>query len=382
MGLPILCLVYDRKKQAKGAKTAPVELRITQNKTRKYITTGVRLMRKEWSNGRVVRREDAEELQESLELFVKKARTVLNQMLEEGEVSFDEVKPRMEALQKRKQTFIDFMQERSEVRKYGKSEDTKERYDRFLRFMVGWGKIVFFSDITEAKVMALDRFLINKRMKPYSRWNNYHRFLNSYILDAINDGYMKRNPYKWLNIDKEKTKSIKKYLTKAEVDRMRKANMPTESLERVRDVFIFQVYTMLSYTDLAAFDNRKIERTRNGIQIYTSVRGKTKQEFTFVVLSPAREVLEKYNGKLPIISNVKYNEYLKLVAQACGIDKPITSHWARHTGATLLLNEGKLDMEIIANILGHSSPKQTRETYAALKRQTIEIEMGKLDGKI
>ncbi len=30
---------------------------------------------------------------------------------------------------------------------------------------------------------------------------------------------------------------------------------------------------------------------------------------------PARDILDKYNGILPLISNEKYNEYLKLVAQ-------------------------------------------------------------------
>lgn len=99
-------------------------------------------------------------------------------------------------------------------------------------------------------------------------------------------------------------------------------------------------------------------------------------------------VLEKYGWRLPVLSNVKYNEYLKVVAQTAGVDKPITSHWARHTGATVLLNAG-VDMETVARVLGHSSTKVTRSTYARLLDDTVvrkmleaEREIGiKKDGK-
>lgn len=58
------------------------------------------------------------------------------------------------------------------------------------------------------------------------------------------------------------------------------------------------------------------------------------------------------------------------VAQASGVDKPISSHWARHTGATMLLNEG-IDMKIIARICGHSSTRITEQIYAKLLDETV-----------
>jgi site-specific recombinase XerD len=78
----------------------------------------------------------------------------------------------------------------------------------------------------------------------------------------------------------------------------------------------------------------------------------------------------KDEGKLPVISNVKYNEYLKIVAQSAGVDKPISSHWARHTGATLLLNEG-VDMKVVSKICGHSSIRVTEQIYAKLIDETV-----------
>jgi site-specific recombinase XerD len=82
------------------------------------------------------------------------------------------------------------------------------------------------------------------------------------------------------------------------------------------------------------------------------------------------KILKKYMGKLPIISNEKYNDYLKVVALAAGIDKPISSHWARHTGATLLLNEG-VDLKVVSKICGHSSTRITEQVYAKLLDETV-----------
>jgi len=60
-----------------------------------------------------------------------------------------------------------------------------------------------------------------------------------------------------------------------------------------------------------------------------------------------------------------------VVAQTAGIDKPVSSHWARHTGATLLLNQGGLDMKIVAKICGHSSTRITEKVYAKLLDESV-----------
>jgi site-specific recombinase XerD len=107
-----------------------------------------------------------------------------------------------------------------------------------------------------------------------------------------------------------------------------------------------------------------------GTKVYVGQRKKTSKTFTIPLLTPALKILEKYNNQLPLISNVKYNEYLKIVAQAAGIDKPLSSHWARHTGATMLLNDG-VDMKIVSKICGHSSTRITEQVYAKLLDETV-----------
>ena len=99
------------------------------------------------------------------------------------------------------------------------------------------------------------------------------------------------------------------------------------------------------------------------------------------MLTPALEILKKYKGKLPMLSNVKYNEYIKEVVKAAGIDKPVTTHWARHTGATLLLNAG-VPIEIVSKVCGHSSIKMTEKIYAKLLPKTVVAAVNEIEDKL
>lgn len=378
--VPTIKFVYNRRGDATKTHPGSVEMRIGHDRHYKYLATGIRLLPKEWKRDRVSNRPDAIELNRSLEKLRNDAMKVINEMIDEGTVNIDEIPRRLSRLHENNTSFIAFCKERAEIRKYGRAEDSQERYDRFIRFLGSYGKLRYFSDITEKNILELDEYLIKvKGLKDNSKWSGYHRFINSFVIDAIAEGYMKRNPYKSLHIPTDKEgKGLHKYLTMEELSRLEKTNMGTESLERVRDLFIFQTYTCLSYVDMSNFDFSKAKNKKGGHMVYTGRRGKTHQEFSFMLLKPAMAVLRKYAFKLPIISNVKYNEYLKVCAQKAGIDKPITSHWARHTGATILLNDG-IDMEIVAKVLGHSSTRITRSVYAKLLDDTIVKAMSKID---
>lgn len=386
MGTPTLKLMFDRNKRASKTKEGSIELRIGFERKKKYATTGVRVFPREWRNGRIVHRLDAIELQRTLDEFVANARRIINDLIERGEFDIDTIVAQIGGRTKhlagrnvvKERLLIDYFRERTEIRKYGRSEDSCERYERFLRWFEKWDGMRTFDDVNELNILAMDKAIRAKGMKPYSAWNNYHRFLNSFILDANDDGLMQGNPYKKLNIEKDKSSGgIGKYLTREEFRRIEELEPPTNYLRHARDLFVFQTYTCLSYTDLAAFDASRMKKVK-GRMMYVGTRGKTRQEFSFLVLKPALAVLERYGGRLPIMSNVKYNVYLKSIAVMCGINKPISTHWARHTGATMLLNSGA-DMEIVSKVLGHSSTKITREVYAKLLDETVGDAMAKFE---
>lgn len=383
--IPILKLVYDRRKRATSGKEGAVELRITYNRVQRFITTGVRLLPKQWKNGRIVNRLDAFELQSSLDTLVANARKTINEQMVSGTFDMNTInatitgkyQSRCSENVPKEKPLIDFFRERAEIRKYGRAEDSQERYDRFLRWFEKFGVMKTFGDITETNILLMDKTLTRRGLKKCSIWNNYHRFLNSFIIDAVDDGLMKKNPYKRLNIDKAKrSDGLGKYLTVGEFERIADLDLPTDYLRHARDLFVFQTYTCLAYVDMAAFDAAKVKDV-NGYRMYVGLRGKTKQEFSFLLLPQAQDVLDRYGGRLPLMSNQKYNNYIKMLAVMAGINKPVSSHWARHTGATMLLNSG-VSMEVVAKVLGHSTTKMTREIYAKLLDETIANEMSKM----
>ncbi len=133
----------------------------------------------------------------------------------------------------------------------------------------------------------------------------------------------------------------------------------------------------MAYIDLSAFNYEKVTEV-NGRLMYSAKRGKTKKKFTFLLMKPALQILKQYDYHLPMMSNQKYNNYIKMLAVMAGIDKPVSCHWARHTGATMLLNSG-VEMEIISKVLGHSSTRITRAVYAKMLDETVADAMAKVE---
>lgn len=380
MSVPTVSFVYDRYHKASSGRKASVEIRISYNGKQKYISTGIRLYPKEWKKDTVVNTPDAQQLNQQLDKILIDVRQILIDMSNEDNINIYSVPERLEKKQNGQLSMFQFFRQRIDIRKYNKSSNTQYKYERFFRFFKKYGKVKSFGDITEASILAYDQYLKGKGLKEGSRWHNYHKYLNALVNDSVEEGYVKKNPYKALGIGKgDNSNGISRRLSLEEFRKIQKVKLPTECLEKVRDVFVFQTYTCLSYCDLADFNPEAIIEVK-GMKVYIGSRDKTDKGFTIPLLPVPVKILKKYNNKLPVISNVNYNQYLKLVAQAAGIEKPVSTHWARHTGATILLNAG-VPMQIVSKICGHSSTKITEQVYAKLLDETVVEAIKKLQNK-
>ena len=98
-------------------------------------------------------------------------------------------------------------------------------------------------------------------------------------------------------------------------------------------------------------------------------------------------IIKKYalkrdgNFLLPVMSNAKYNLYLKEIASICGIEKRVTSHLARHTFATTVTYANGVSIESISKMLGHTK-LSTTQIYARIVDKTVSNEMDKLATKL
>lgn len=371
MSTPNLTFVFDRKGQTKKdkKKTGVVELRISYNNVRTYMSTGIWLKAKEWQNGKVVDREDWKVLNDQLGIIYKKCSEIVVSMMEEESLDIKAIPRLYEERIAQGQTFLEYAHECTERRKRYICESTQKRYKVILDFLEEWKGIVYFSDVTDINIQKMDEYLADRGLKVCSRYN-YHKIVKHFVRQAFADGLITKNPYGKIRLNRGDENGIRRVLTPKEFRQLETCLIPNECYRRVRDLFVFQTYTMMGYADLKAFDYKKCRRVK-GHMTYTAKRKKTGQEFTFMLLDPAMKILKKYKYELPIISDQKYNDYLKVVAGYAKIDKPLTSHYARHTGATLLLNDGKVPLHIIQHILGHATLRETERTYAKLMDETI-----------
>ena len=366
--VPQLSFIHNRKK-VERSKPSVVELRISAGKVRKYICTGVKVLPKEWKNGSIVGRKDWKELNDQLEVIRKKCSEIIVRLMEEGNFDVAVLPDMLKRELNQQQTFIAYAKELAERRKRLLSAGTQQHYKTLFDFLESWRGLISFSDVTEGTIRKMDEELEDRGLKVQSRWN-YHKLVKMFIRNAVEDGLVKRNPYTSMNISRGVEDGLSRYLTPMEFHRLENCIIPVEGLRRVRDLFVFQTYTMMGYSDLEAFDYKKCFKM-NGQMVYRSNRIKTDQPFTIVLLRPALEILKRYKYKLPLISNVKYNAYLKAAVMYAKIDKPVSTHWARHTGATMLLNEGKVPMHIVQHMLGHATIRETERTYAKVMEATI-----------
>lgn len=192
--------------------------------------------------------------------------------------------------------------------------------------------------------------------------------LKTVITYAINDGHLKINPYKNIKV-KHSHKKIE-YLTEEELSRINDLQIDNKSLEDVRDAFILQSATGLAYIDLLNLKREDIKITEDGTHYITKQRHKTETEYTTVVLPMGVEVLKKHNYNLRIITNQKYNLFLKTIQGLANIDKTMTTHLARKTFCCLLLNKG-VSINTVAKCAGHADIKITRSFYATLQEATV-----------
>ena len=217
------------------------------------------------------------------------------------------------------------------------------------------------------KAVILDYQASMNQYLDYVTTNGYCQRVKTIVQFGIDNGKIKINPFAGIKLRKGE-KSVQ-FLSEEEVEKIRTTDFHNENLNRVRDLFVFQAASGLSYTDMAKLVPTDFQVTEDGQYYIHDKRNKTGVFYTAVILEQGVEILKKYHFKLPIIGNHKLNVYLKAIRDLCGIDKPIFSHVARHTYATRCLNRG-IRLEVVAKLLGHSTTRITQH-YAKLLQNNI-----------
>lgn len=205
-----------------------------------------------------------------------------------------------------------------------------------------------YREITTVFIQKFYQFLRSKYKSGNNNAMKTIQHLRAIFFYIKNSGEYFPDPFANFKISFEKKE--RSFLTKAELIALYNKKLPSERLERVRDIFLFCSYTGLSYSDLQNLTKEKIRTNIDGHLWIMATRNKTGIPYKVrlldipIAILKKYEYLQEYGELLPIISNQKMNEYLSEITNICGINKRITSHVARHKRKSYRLLINKLRM--------------------------------------
>lgn len=386
MKYPSTRIVFDRRKTATKKNPAAVHIEIRCGSRKKYVSTGVRVCLGQWKEGKgVVAHRDMFTLNHRIEAEKRGIDEWILKLVESRKpFEWSALEDFINGPSVSGETFIEYIARRIDERS-DLTKGTKKVHRQILQVLADYGGLTSFQSLTRANIarfyewmMSREKTVIGKdgiKVKQRIRQSTVGsrmKVLRIYIHDAMMNGLLDSDPSMGIKV-KRGEPAVERFLTLEELRRIEETEYSSGRIVRSRDLFLMQCYSGMAYADLMDFSPEKIIE-EDGMSYIAGKRKKTGEPYFVLVLPKVKEILEKYDYQLPKLSDQSYNKILKLVAEEAHIDKPISSHWGRHTAAMMFLNAG-IRLETVSRILGHSSTKVTEAVYASILGRTVAEEM-------
>lgn len=345
----IFALESRKKDGVLIVENVPIRMRVNFASKRIEFTTGYRIDAAKWdSDKQRVRngctnklKQSASEINASLlgyytevqEIFKKFEVEEIMPTPEQIKEAFNALhKPIEEEVEPRKSTPNAFYRVFDEfVRDCGRQNDwTDSTYEKFAavkNHLMNFRDGLTFDFFDERGLNDYVGYLRDVKEMRNTTISKQLSFLKWFLRWAFKKGVHQNNAY---DSYKPKLKSTQKkiiFLTWDELNRLREFKIPSnkQALERVRDVFLFQCFTGLRYSDV--FNLRRSDIKDDHIEVTTV---KTSDSLIIELNNHSKAILYKYkdvafenNKVLPVITNQKMNDYLKELAEMAGIDEPV-----------------------------------------------------------
>ena len=357
---------YCRNSKANKAGVAPLELCIVINQQRVFINLPVKFSPKEFAKKR--RPADIEQIITQYRIRVNEI--IADMMQQHQPITAASLKSWLQTGGTKTYTLAMLCKEF--LAQLNCSPKIYRKYELAMDFIMD--NMGESTELTSINVGMANKLYASMKEKFLSSTSaGYMTKAKSLFQYAMDFGKIKINPCNGIKISKG-TPTIS-YLSNDDISKIKALRLEDyDRLNKVRDLLLFQCSTGMAYCDLVQFDNGMVTEI-NGVHTYTNNRQKTGIEFTTVILPMGIDVLNKYDGALPLISNQKYNAYLKEIQKLAGVKTTITTHLLRRTYATRLLN-ANVNLYVIAKALGHSTVQITQKHYAKTTDNFVVEEIG------
>lgn len=284
------------------------------------------------------------------------------------------------------------------------TDSTYQKFRTLRKHLKQFALTLSFPSITESKLQGLVTYYSNKGFRN-TTIDKQLSFLRWFLRWAAQKGYYNGDLH---DTFKPKLKGISVdskeiiYLSQEEVRLLQDFQFQPnqEALERVRDVFLFQCFTGLRYSDVAKLKRSDVKRG-----VVHVVTKKTVDGLRIELNKHSQAIIDKYKDcdfprdkVLPVISNEKMNAHLKTLGQVVGLNEPtriiyfkgnqrheevypkwylLTTHVGRRTFVVTALQLG-IPVEVIMRWTGHSN-FEAMKPYAKIVDELKEKSMAKFN---
>lgn len=258
-----------------------------------------------------------------------------------------------------------------------KKARTKKRYCQVKREVQAFLQMRGYGRISGEKfTMSMARELLDFFGSNGSRIHYTSRkvlLIRAVLQFGVQYGYIKTNPlfqFKGCHAPRKEIVA----LNQAQLKHLQKLAAGSDRIRRIADLFLFQCFTGLDYGCTQTFDPAEhLRRDPDGRIWLVKHRCKNGEKAFAPWLPEAEAILQRHGGRLPKISNQKYNRYLKELAQVSGLELHLTSHVGRKTFGMVMLNKG-ISIEAVSRMLGHRYITTTQRHYAQVLEERVRME--------
>lgn len=376
-------IFFIRKERAskKNSELSPIYLRITVNGCRAEIAMQKFVHPDNWdsSRSRVSGNDsDTKKINEFLDKAKGGVISLKDEMLNRGEdISAEKLKERYLGISEKKNIdFLSFFKEhnnnmferidkdfsKSTWKKY---ETTYDHVNSYINKELKKNDIQL-SSIDHEFIVGLEHYLKTKEKTcDHNSTMKYLSNVRKITNLALNTDYIEKNPFRKFRIGFKKKKHD--FLLWHELKKIENLEIKIKRLELVRDLFVFACYTALEFVDLTELNKSHYQIDFDGSEWLIIDRYKEKITCYIPVFPETKLILEKYkedprrkDGQLlPMISNQKFNAYLKEIGDLAGINFDLKTLTARRTFASVVGFKKGLSAESIRMVMGHSDLTMT-----------------------
>ncbi|GAA4915278.1 site-specific integrase [Mucilaginibacter defluvii] len=391
-------LFYLRKQRNEASNLQYIILRVTVDGVAREMSVKRSWPSSRWNpkaNRALGSKEDARTLNEFLDVVQANVYAARQKLLETGQMLTAEavIEIVSGAAQRRRGLMALFKKHNEELEKLigkGVAKGTWTNFNTsyrhlgtFLNKEYGTDEINIISLNLEFVKKFYNWLRVEKNLKHNSALKNIAN-MKKIVITCVDNGWLKVDPFVKFDLSREEVQTT--FLVKEEIQAIAEKVFVNQRLARVRDVFIFCCFTGLAFADVKQLKKSEVSiGIDSQLRIYKG-RQKTGTPSFIPLLPITMKILKKYEqdpeclGKdqlLPVLSNQKYNAYLKEIGDLCGIEKELKTHVARHTFGTSVTLANNVPLESIKEMMGHKSLRQTLH-YAKVSGLKVSQDMAKL----